>query len=57
MGCFARYGTGNTVVAQTTKEEHKIGQSQYQLGLVLKIRDDGSKAWELLIPGKARLID
>ena len=57
MECFARYGTGDIVVAQTATEERKIGQSRNQLGLVLEIKDDGSKASELRMPGKLRVID
>ena len=57
MECFSKFGTGDIVVAQTAVEDRKIGQSRNQLGLVLEIKDDGSKGSELRMPGKSRVID
>ena len=57
MQCFDRFGTGDIVVAQTAIEERKVGQPRNQMGLVLEVKDDGSKASELLMPGKSRVLD
>ena len=57
MDCFSKFGTGDIVIAQTAVEERKIGQSRNQLGVVLEIKDDGSKGSELRMPGKSRVID
>ena len=57
MDCFSKFGTGDIVVAQTAAEDRKIGQPRNQLGVVLEIKDDGSKGSELRMSGKSKVLD
>ena len=57
LDCFSRYGAGSIVVAETPTIERRVGQSRQQMGLVLTIRDDGSRAADLDIPGKKKVVD
>lgn len=54
---FLHHGTGDIVVAATPKEESKIGTPRNQLGLVLEVKDDGSRGSVLQMPGKTRALE